>query len=342
MNVPTSPVNRVCLKGVGWHLPASTLTNEQLVRRGAAPSADWIFEKTGIRERRIAEPGQAMSDMVIPPAAAAIQDAGLGPTDIDAVLVAGDAHDSGGVRLTSAIVADAIGISAAQCIDLRVGCPASICGLHVGTALVAAGQATHALVCSGEINTRSLDFSSKKAIFFGDGGAAVVLSRKPGFAAVEQTFYAGTGRNSEILEIPAGGSRETITEASLKEGRHLLHMDGGAVLRYGTSKLSEVVPILAEAAGLSLPQLDWLVPHQANLRIIHAAAANLGIPLSKFILNIERVGNTAGPSCLIALAQAICAGRILPGQTVINCGIWGRTGLGGGQVLRFVPNESQP
>jgi 3-oxoacyl-[acyl-carrier-protein] synthase-3 len=335
MNHPTKPFRDVYLASAGYYLPPGKLTNPELVLRGCAPSEGWIIEKTGIRERRIAAKSQAMSDMIIPAACSAMHDALASPGDIDAVLVAGDMHDSGGVSLTSARVAEAIGIPNALCEDLRVGCPASVLGLHAGISAVGSGMASKVLVCAGEINTRTLNPCDKSSVFFGDGGAAFVLSAEPALAVFEVSFCAASGQNASILEVPAGGSREPITVEGLAAGRNLLRMDGHAVWEFGTTKFVEVASLLAQSAAVCLDEIDWFVPHQANLRLIENAATKLGIPLSKVVINLDRIGNTAGPSAMIAFAQFIKSGFVQAGHIAMILGFGG--GLAwGGQIVRFL------
>ena len=332
-NTSRVPAIAVGIRGFGRYLPARSLTNDDLVERGCPVTTDWIVQKTGIRRRHFADPDQAMSDLAIPAARAALSSSSIASDAVDSVIVAGDMHDAGGVQLTSALVANALGMDGVQVLDIRAGCPASVLALHHGTSLVASGLADRALVIAAEINTRDIDYTDRTSVWFGDGAAAVILERCHSGTGVLTSYTAGRGRGSDILIIPAGGSREPITPEALAGGRHRLQMDAHEVFKFAVERMVESLRIVMGRLGLSPSDLDWIVPHQANLRIVDAAMDAMKLPRTRAFTNIASIGNTAGPSALLALAEGIGGGTIRAGQLV------GIVGFGGGlawgaQVIR--------
>lgn len=329
------PVQPVGIRGFGYYVPERLLTNEDLAALGCPVTPDWIVKKTGISTRYVAEDSQAMSDLATPAAKKALENARLGPDDIDTFVVSGDYHDSGGVKSTSGIVSQNLGVkSTPACFDLRAGCPSSVLSVHQALAYIASGLSYRLLLSVAEINTRGVDYNDLAPIWFGDGAAAVILQRCSPGTGILATFAAGTGKNADILTIPAGGSREPTTVASLEAGRHHLFMDGKAVFPFAVEKLVTSLKEVTGFLGMDVSELDWIVPHQANRNIIKAGLEQLGIPISKAYLNLARYGNTAGPSALLALAEALNLGIIRPGQLVALVGFGG--GLAwGAQVIRI-------
>lgn len=333
MNRPRTPSIPVGIRSFGYYLPDRCLTNADLVQLGSPVTPEWITQKTGICTRYVADEREAMSDLVIPAAKAALSWANLTGASLDALMVSGDLHDSGGVQLTSALVAQALGLSAIACFDLRAGCPSSILAIHQGCALVASGLAGRVLVGAAEVNSRDADFTDRTAIWFGDGAGAIILEPCAPGTGILATYVAGTGEGSEILTVPAGGSREPITPEGLAAGRHRLYMDGRAVFPFGVQRMVESIRVVTSYLGMSPNHLDWIVPHQANLRIIESAADQLSFPMARVYTNLDRVGNTAGASVLLALSEACVNGTIRPGDLVATVSFGG--GLAwGAQVIR--------
>lgn len=333
-NRPCKPRNPVGISSYGFYLPKNRLVNSDLIRLGCPVTDEWIVEKTGIKCRAIAEDDEAMSDLLLPAMKMALS--GLKPNSevIDAIIASGDLHDSGGVQLTSALVANHLNLNGSICIDLRVGCPSSVFALHNGLALIASGLAGRALIGAGEVNSRGADFTDRTSVWFGDGAGAVILESCAPDTGILASYIAGSGEGSEILIVPAGGSREPITNESLTNGRNRLFMDGKAVFPFAVEKMVKTIGLLTDSLQLSPSDLNWIIPHQANIRIIEAGMQKLNLPLEKAIINIDRYGNTAGASVLLTLSEAVLSGKVHSGDLVVTVGFGG--GLAwGGQIIRI-------
>jgi 3-oxoacyl-[acyl-carrier-protein] synthase-3 len=331
---PKRPARPVGIRGLGAYLPVRRLENAELQQLGCPVTPEWILEKTGILARHVAADDEAMSDLAIPAIRNALEVAEVAVRQLDGLVVAGDFHDYGGVRLTSGVVADALGLHGRTCIDLRVGCPGSIFALHEGAALVGSGLAECLVVVAAEVSTRGADWTSRTAVWFGDGAAAAVLAPcRPG-TGILWTVVAGDGHGAEILQVPAGGSREPTSPATVAQGRHVLHMDARAVFPWAVERFVETVGELTRGVGVPLDSVAAIVPHQANLRIIHAAMLDLGLPMDMAVVNVDHVGNTGSPATLLALHDGLASGRLHAGDLVVLVGFGG--GLAwGGQLLRL-------
>ena len=329
-----APARPVGIRGLGAYLPTERLTNPDLQARGCPVSESWILEKTGIAGRHVAADGEAMSDLAIAAVRRAMCAARVGAEALDAVIVVGDNHDYGGVRTTSGVVAEALGIDAPACVDIRSGCPGSVIGLHVAAGLVSGGLARRVALCAAEISTRGIDWTARSSVWFGDGAASAIIEECQPGTGILGSFICGQGLGAEILQVPAGGSREPTTQASLSAGRHQLWMDARAVFPWAVEKFVETVHQLTTQHSVDLGQVRAIVPHQANLRIIEAAMARLDLPMSRAVVNLDRVGNTGCPATLLALHDAVQAQRVGPGDLVVTVGFGG--GLAwGGQLIRL-------
>lgn len=329
----STPNRPVVIRSLGHYLPSVRLSNADLVAGGCPATAEWIKSKTGIEARHIAAVGEAFSDLAIPACVAAL--GSMPPSTIDSVIAAGDFLDFGGVRLTSGRVASALGIEGASTFDLKMGCPASVAGLHQAISLVAAGLSRRTLLAVAELNTHGIDWHDRGSIWFGDAGAAAVL--EPCLDArygVLATTMAGTGDGADILQVPAGGSVEPTTSATVANKRHVLYHDARAVFPFALEALVSTTRTLLAHVGLNIDDLDLLVPHQANLRVIEAAALEFGLPMTRIALSLKDCGNTAAPSVLLTLSQAVAEGRVKAGDLVATVGFGG--GLAwGGQLIRW-------
>lgn len=329
-----TPIRPVGIRSVGHYLPVRRLKNDDLEALGNSAHPEWIVQKTGIHARHVADDSEALSDLIIPAAKAALTAGGLEANDLDAVIVAGDNHDTGGVRLTSTTVAKALGLESVTVYDIRSGCPGSVLALHLGVSLVASGLAARTLVTAGEVNTRGMNWAARSAVWFGDGAGAVVVEPCRHGTGILATLAAGSGDRAEILEIPAGGSREPVTAEGLLAGRHQLHMDAPAVFPFAVEKFIACIEAVTAHVGLKPVDLDLVIPHQANLRIIEAAAQHLGLRSQQVFVNLDRVGNTGAASVLLALSEAVAARAVKPGDLVVTVGFGG--GLAwGAQLIRY-------
>ena len=314
---------RAAITGWGSSLPVGRVTNADLESRLDTTDA-WIVERTGIRERRVAAEGETTASLGAAAGNAAIKQAALSPSDIDLLIVT-TATPEQPMPETSAFVHDELGLRCGA-FDVGAVCAGFTYALITGAALVSTGAHDHVLIVGSETYSRIVDPSDRStAILFGDGAGAVVLSRSsadgpdggPGVIAWDMGC---DGSGTALLEVPAGGSRLPASGETLAEGRHWLRMDGQEVFRRAVRCVVDSGRATLENAGIGPEDVDLFVPHQANTRIIEAAANRLGIPLEKTFSNLERYGNTSAASIPIALTEAAEEGRLNDGDLVLLSG----------------------
>jgi 3-oxoacyl-[acyl-carrier-protein] synthase-3 len=324
------------ITGLGCNVPERVLTNAELAAL-VDTTDDWIVSRTGIRERRIAEPEQALSDVALPACRRALESAGLEPTDIDLVIVATVTPDMF-FPASAAILADQLGMPDAAAYDLSAGCTGFVYAIAQGYGMVAAGLANRALVVGGDLLSRITDWSDRSTcVLFGDGAGAVVIERVPsgGFLGFE---LGAEGAGGVHLSIPGGGSRFPSSAESLAENRHVIKMNGREVFKFATRVLVSSAETLLERCGKTIDEVDVYVPHQANVRIIDHAAKKLGVPSEKVVVDVERYGNTSSGSIPLALADGSADGRIRPGALVLMTGMG--AGLTWGSALIEWTNDT--
>jgi 3-oxoacyl-[acyl-carrier-protein] synthase-3 len=313
VRVPGAP--RVGITGIGAFAPAQVLDNEELARM-VETTGEWILQRTGIRERRIAEPGQAASDLAVPAAAAALEQARVEPESVGAVIVATASPDML-FPSTASILASQIGATEAAAFDLSAGCTGFVYALADAYGAVASGLAERVLVVGAEVLSRLTDWHDRSTcILFGDAAGAAVVERVQagGFLGFE---LGSDGSRADEITLPAGGSRAPATAETVAEGMHSIRMDGRAVFRFSTRATVSSATRLLSACGLSVADVDVYAPHQANSRIVEYAADRLGIPRERMLLNIDRYGNTSAASIPLALAEASGRGELRDGQLVL-------------------------
>lgn len=324
---------RACIAGWGTALPDGRLTNADLERR-VDTSDRWIVERTGIRERRVAGPEDSTATLAIAAGAEAIKQAGITPLDIELLIVA-TATPEQPIPHTGAFVGEGLGLRCGS-FDLGAGCAGFVYELVTGASLLASGGLGHVLIVGAETLSRIIDPADRTtAILFGDGAAAMVLEASPDDGPGLLSFDLGCdGSLAGLLEIPAGGSRQPTTAQTLAEGLQYLKMQGPEVFRRAVRVVVESATTALTRASLASSQIDWFIPHQANARIIDAAASRLGIPAERTIVNIERYGNTSAASIPLALAEAADAGQFKDGQLILVSG-FGAGMTWGSAVLRW-------
>jgi 3-oxoacyl-[acyl-carrier-protein] synthase III len=320
----------VSITGLGGHVPERVMTNDELSTM-MDTSDEWITERTGIRERRIAAPDEALSDLSLPAAREALEDAGVAAADLDLVIVATVTPDMA-FPATGAILADRIGAENAAAYDLSAGCTGFMYAVAQAYGMLAGGLAERALVVGGDVLSRILDWSDRgTAVLFGDGVGAVVLERVPegGFLGFE---LGADGSGGPQLYLPAGGSRTPATAESVAERLHFVQMNGREVFKFATRVLvSSAEAVLAEC-GRTIDEVDVYVPHQANVRIIEYATEKLGIPKDKVVIDVDRYGNTSSGSIPLALVDARREGRLQPGRLVLMTGMGAGLTWGSGLI----------
>ena len=320
----------VSITGLGSYVPERVVTNDELAQH-VDTSDEWIIERTGIRERRMAAPEQALSDLALPAARAALEDAGLDGSDIDLLIVATVTPDFA-FPSTAALLADALGARKAGAYDLSAGCTGFMYGLAQAYGMVVSGLSKRALVVGGDVLSKILDWDDRSTlVLFGDGAGAVVLEpvAERGFLGFE---LGADGAGGESLWLPGSGSR------AFDEPEKYVKMNGREVFRFATRVLVQSAEELLQQCGTSIEDVDVYVPHQANVRIIDHATRKLGVPSERVVVNVDRYGNTSSGSIPLALADAAADGRLRPGKLVLMTGMG--AGLTWGSALIRWTKES--
>jgi len=321
---------RISITGLGCHVPERVVTNDELSTM-MDTSDEWIRERTGIRERRIAAPEEALSDLCLPAAHQALEDAGIAGAEIDLIIVATVTPDMV-FPSTGAILADELGAENAAAYDLSAGCTGFMYAVAQGYGMLAGGLAQKALVVGGDVLSKILDWSDRgTAVLFGDGAGAIVLERVAdgGFLGFE---LGADGSGGPQLYLPGGGSRVPATEESVAERLHFVKMNGREVFKFATRVLVSSAESVLTECGLTIDDVDVYVPHQANVRIIEYARQKLGIPEEKTVIDVDRYGNTSSGSIPLALADAKTDGRLSSGKLVLMTGMGAGLTWGSGLI----------
>jgi len=317
--------------GTGSYLPPKRVTNHelaaQLAQKGIETSDEWIVSRSGISARHYAEPGVQASDLAVAAAMKALEMADVAPNDIDLIILATSTPDHfGGFPSTACVVQRKLGIvNGCAALDVQAVCSGFVYGVSIADSLIKSGAHKKALIIGAEVFSRILNFEDRTTcVLFGDGAGAVVLgaSDEPGILA---TKLHADGSQAHILCIPGAVSGGVI------EGSAYLYMDGPAVFKLAVSVLEKVANEALAMAGMDAAQLDWLIPHQANIRIMQSTARKLGLPIERMVVTVDEQGNTSAASIPLALDAAVRDGRIKPGQNVMMEGVGG--GFTWGAVL---------
>jgi len=302
---------------VGSAVPERVLTNHEL-SQVLDTSDQWIVERTGIRERRIAAPDQTVAMLSRDASLLALDRAGVGVEELDTIVLATASPD----RLLPSTACDLqalLGATNAAAFDVVAACPGYVYALTVAEGLIASGQSKTVLVVGAEKLSTITDFQDRStAILFGDGAGASVVRRAGGSGrGILSTFLKSDGRLAPLLYRPGGGSVDPISEKVVCERSHYMKMAGREVFKAAVLAMSEACDAALSRAGLSADEIDLLIPHQANLRIIEATAKHAGMPMSKVMVNLDRFGNTSSASIPLALDQAVAEGRVGPGSLLL-------------------------
>lgn len=278
---------------------------------------EWIRTRTGIRERRAARPDQATSDFAIPAARRALESAGLDPDDVDLVMCCTATPDHL-FPATACLIQDALGCKHAAAFDLSAACSGFIYGLATANAFIAAGTYRTVLVVGAETLTKILDWTDRSsAVLLGDGaGAAVLQAAEPGYGILS-TYLGADGAGGTLVQQPAGGSRQPATADTVAARLHTFRQNGREVYRFATQIMGDAAERALQLADLDPAAVDWLVPHQANYRIIESAARRFAFPMDKVWVNIDRYGNMSTACIPVALSEASEQGKLRRGQTVL-------------------------
>lgn len=305
------------ITGVGSYLPERVLTNADLESM-VDTSDEWIHTRTGIRERRLAAEGEATSDLAVRAAAIAIDRAGLGVADVELVVVGTSTPDML-LPSTACLVQTKLGLSC-PAYDVNAACTGFIYALHAATASIESGRVRTALVVGADALTRHVDFTDRSTcVLFGDGAGAVVLqaSESPGIMSIA---LGSDGGGADLLKVPAGGSAAPSTPERLAAREQYVKMNGNEVFKFAVRVIPAVTREVLAGSGLELDDLAWLVPHQANQRIISTVEERLGIPDERVFSNVEWTGNTSAASIPLALDDLYTSGRLAPGDNLALVG----------------------
>jgi 3-oxoacyl-[acyl-carrier-protein] synthase-3 len=303
---------------VGWgkYVPSQVLTNDDLAEM-VDTSDDWIRTRTGIVERRIAEPRETTSTMSIKAAQAALQVADVSPDRLDLIIVTTATPDYL-FPATACLVQDALGARRAGAFDLLAGCSGFVYGLGVGSRLITSGAYENVLVIGAETLSRIMDWTDRNTcVLFGDGAGALVLQANDAPGGVLSFTLGADGSGGDLLILPGGGSRHPASAETVAQGLHYARMNGRGVFRFATRIMGHAAKEAIQAAELEIEDVDLFIPHQANIRIIQSAAKHLGLPMDKVFVNLDRYGNTSCASIPIAFCEAIEEERIQPGDHLV-------------------------
>lgn len=309
--------------GTGSYLPAKVLTNRDLERM-VDTTDEWVFTRTGIRQRHIAADNEHASDLALAASRKAIEAAGIRPQDIELIVVATTTPDMV-FPSTACILQAKLGIRNGPAFDMQAVCSGFVYGLAAADQFMRSGQYSYALVVGSEVYSRILDWKDRSTcVLFGDGAGAVVLKRARAAGILSSHLHAD-GSYAHILSVPG-----TVRGGEVS-GKPLLKMEGNTVFKFAVKVLEEVATEALAANHLRKSDLDWLIPHQANIRIIQATAKKLGLSMEKVVTTVERHANTSAASIPLALDEAVRDGRIRSGQHVLLAGVGG--GFTWGSVL---------
>jgi 3-oxoacyl-[acyl-carrier-protein] synthase-3 len=310
------------IAGTGSYLPPRVMTNDEFAARLDTSDA-WIRERTGIAQRHIADESQGSSDLALEASRRALQAAGVAAAELDLILVATSTPDYI-FPSTACLLQDRLGVKGSAAFDVQAVCSGFVYGLATADAFIRSGQYKKALVAGAEVFSRILDWNDRgTCVLFGDGAGAVVLAAdsKPGIHA---SVLRADGSQAGMLSVPGNVSRGKII------GSPFLQMNGQGVFKFAVKVLEEVARETAAAAGIPIEEVDWLIPHQANVRILDATARKLGLPRERLVVTVDHHGNTSAASVPLALDEFVRAGRIRPGHRVMMQGVgggftWGAT-----------------
>lgn len=309
---------RAGIAGLGSAIPDKILTNQDLEKM-VDTSDEWIFERTGIRERRIVDSKTTTSDLAYEASIKALEDAGIGAEELDLIIVATVTPDMV-FPATACLIQDRLGAKKAGAFDLEAGCSGFVYGIIIAAQFIEAGTYENILVVGAETLSKITNWKDRTTcILFGDGAGAAVL-RPVSKGGILTTHLGSDGSGGQYLDFPAGGSKLPASEETVKGELHYIRMDGNQVYKFAVRVMGQAAARVAREAGLSPDDIDLFVPHQANQRIIIAAARRLGVDMDRVFINLHKYGNTSTASVPIALDEAYREGRLKSGDNVILVG----------------------
>ena len=308
--------------GIGSYVPEKVITNGDL-EKIIDTSDTWIVERTGIRERRVVAEGQATSDLATIAAERALADAGVSAEELDLIIVATVTPDMVFPSVACLVQNNLKAVNAAA-FDLTAVCSGFMYALVTGSTFIQTGMYKKILIIGAEALSTITDWTDRNtAILFGDGAGAAVLAEVPEGFGVLGVHLGAEGAGGDLLKMPAGGSRLPATAETVAQRLHYTRMDGNEVFKFAVKVMGEAVKHALEMANLTTADIDYLVPHQANIRIIQSAAKRVGMPMDKVVVNVDKYGNTSAASIPIALDEAVKGGKVKKGDTIAMVGFGG-------------------
>jgi len=309
----------VGILGTGSYLPGKKLTNFDLERM-VDTSDEWIVERSGIRERYVISEGESNVTLAERASNNALDDAGIEADDVDMVMVGTNSPD----RLLPGVgptLQSKLGATGAGGMDIQAGCPGALYGMVAAAGGIASGIWNYVVVAGSEAMSRLLDWTHRSTcVLFGDGAGACIMGKwRPGSIRVTHADLAAEGSACEMITLPAGLAAEPATEETVRNRRHFIKMNGPEVFKFANRKIPEYLENFCESCGINTKDVDCWIFHQANLRILEGVARRMNVPLEKFMVNIDKYGNTSAASVMIGLHEAREGGRISPGERVMMC-----------------------
>lgn len=307
---------RASITGIGSYLPDKVLTNYDLEKM-VDTSDDWIIQRTGIKERRIVENGQITSDLATQASLRAMEDAGVSPNDLDLIITSTITPDHI-FPSTSCYIQQKIGASRASAFDILAACAGFIYALSIGQSFVNSGAMETVLVVGAECLSKITDYTDRTTcVLFGDGAGAVIIQKSRAKHEILSTSLAADGSQADVLIMPGGGSKTPASMESVQQRTHYIQFKGKEVFKLAINNITNLILETVKKNGLSLEDIDLIIPHQSNLRIIEATMEKLGLPMEKAFVNIDKYGNTSSASIPIAIDEARKEGRLSKGDIVV-------------------------
>jgi len=308
-------MKKVGVLGLGKYIPEKILTNADLEKM-VDTSDEWITTRTGIKERHIADKDEATSDLATKAARQALKAASLDPRDLDMIIVATVTPDMQ-FPATATFVQANLGAKKAICFDISAACAGFIYGITIAQQFIARGTVKNALVIGAETLSRITDWKDRNTcVLFGDGAGAVVLGESKG-SEILSAYLGSDGSNTGLLNMPGGGSRNPATDKTVQDRLHYIKMEGSELFKIAVTSMADAALMALKNAGLKCAEVNWIIPHQANLRIINAVAKRLGFVNAQVYLNIEKYGNMSSACVAIALCEAAQEGKLKKGDIVL-------------------------
>lgn len=337
---PQPEIRGATIVGTGMYVPDGILSNYDLEKM-VDTSDEWIRERTGILERRIAAPDQASSDLAVEASKHALEMAGLKPDDVDHIILATTTPDRY-LPSCACTVQQKLGASRAVAYDIFAACSGFVFGMGLARSVIGSGMADTVLLLGVETLTRIVDFKDRNTcVLFGDGAGAAVLRPCGTSEGVLAVDIHSDGNLGDVLEIPAGGSLRPASEETVRARQHYISMRGKKLFPFAVRSMEESLRIVLDQAGLSPDDLDLVIPHQANRRILDAVRERLGVPEEKLVVNIERYGNTSSASIPISLDEVVRAGRLKPGDC-LGLAAFGGGATWGASLVRWTLARQTP